>query len=934
MTREEKRKAKLRVVDGNVIKRPSKFGFVLVSILMVLCIIITLVLSSLQSYLGVVNNVVFEKDPSGDDFLAIEEQAKEVTMQEAEEGIVLLENKNNTLPLSNTTKINVFGRGGYYSTFGGTGSGSGGTNYTSLYDGLKEVGFELNDELISFYEENAKASENKGLVGTDFGLYENDPSEISSYIENAKKFSDVAIYVVARVGGEGDDLPKDMADYYGGEKGKHYLELNTAERETLSLLEGNFSQVIVVLNSTNAMELGFLEEDGVDAALWSGCFGSVGTVALGNILKGETNPSGKTVDTFAYDVESNPSYYSHGDYDYTNVSYLNTAGAAGTGDAETGEDAYHYVDYVEGIYVGYRFYETAGADGFIDYDSSVQYSFGYGKSYTDFEQTLDEVTYVNSKITARVTVKNVGNVAGKDVAEIYYHAPYTLGGIEKSEVVLGGFAKTKLLQPGESESLTIEMSDEDMASYDYTGVKAQNGAYVLEEGDYDIRLQRNAHEVIDSKTIHVDKDIIYSEDADGKRSSDGIVAKNLFDDVSNGEDIVYLSRADWENTMPKEVAASSKEATEEIKNTLLDKSIEIEDTSKADWSTTKNGLTLADMKGVDYYDELWDELLDQISKEEMKTLIESGGWQTAAVKSIKKARYLECDGPNGINNLMAILFVGIKGNMYTNQAMLAQTWNQSLAYEKGAVYGSEAKVYKVAGIYGPAVNIHRSPFSGRNYEYYSEDGFLSGIMAGNEMIGIKESGVYCYLKHFAVNDQETNRDAGGLLTWLNEQALREVYLKGFEVAVKLGGATGIMSSFNRIGTTPTAESKELLQTVLRDEWGFRGAVITDCVMACTTEDINRSVLAGNDLQLSYGLLGSINNEVADSVSGQLAMRQATKNILYMAANSDAPTLYTAHMLTIEKILICIGLVLAALFICYYVRRHRKMKKWKSGEPLQ
>ena len=933
MTREAKRKAKLRVVDGKTIKRPSKAAFVLVSGLMVICLVVGVVISSLQAYFGVVNNVVFEKDPSGEAYEEIEAQAKDITLQEAEEGIVLLENKNNTLPLSGETKLNVFGRGGYYSTFGGTGSGAGGTNYTSLYDGLKEAGFELNEELVSFYEDHAIAAENKGLVGTDFGLYENKPEEIKDLVASAKTYSDVALYVISRVGGEGDDLPKDMADYYGGEAGRNYLELNAAEEETLSMLEESFGTVVVVLNSTNAMELGFLKDEGVDAALWSGCFGSVGTVALGNILKGEANPSAKTVDTFAYEMESNPTFYSHGDYDYTNVSYENTAGAAGTGDAESGQDAYHYVDYIEGIYVGYRFYETAAADGFIDYDTTVQYPFGYGQSYASFEQTLDSVDFDGKTVTATVTVTNTGKVAGKEVVEVYYSAPYTLGGIEKSSVVLGGFEKTDVLEPGESQTLSIDISAEDMASYDYTGVKAKGGAYVLEAGDYEIRLQKNSHDVIASETITVAEDVIYNEENAGKRDSDNITAVNLFDDVSKGEGITYLSRADWANTMPKEQAEHSREASEETVAFLEDDSIKLEDESKADWTTKKNGLTLADLQGASYDDERWEDLLDEMSKEEMKTLIQDGGWQTAAVKSIAKARYLECDGPNGINNLMAKLFAGIKGNMYTNQSMLAQTWNKTLAHEKGVVYGNEAKVYGVAGIYGPAVNIHRSPFSGRNYEYYSEDGFLSGVMAGSEMIGIKEAGTYCYLKHFAVNDQETNRDAGGLLTWLNEQALREVYLKGFEVAVKMGGATGIMSSFNRIGYTPTAESAPLLMTVLRDEWGFRGAVITDCVMACTTEDINRATLAGNDLQLSYGLLASISDEVSDTVSGQQAMRRATKNILYMVANSDAPQLYEAKLLTIEKVLICVAVVLIALFATYYVLRFRKMKKWKSGEKL-
>ena len=370
-----------------------------------------------------------------------------------------------------------------------------------------------------------------------------------------------------------------------------------------------------------------------------------------------------------------------------------------------------------------------------------------------------------------------------------------------------------------------------------------------------------------------------------------------------------------------------------IVEALMNPQTVIEDTTPANWKTANNGLKLTDMQGVSYDDPKWDLLLDQISKEEMTGLISTGGWQTAAVKSVGKARYLECDGPNGINNLMGSFFAGIKGNMYTNQATLAQTWNPELAYEKGLVYGREAKVYGVAGIYGPAANIHRSPFSGRNYEYYSEDGYLSGVMAERELTGIKESGVYCYFKHFAVNDQETNRDHGGLVTWLNEQALREVYLRGFEVAVKGGSATGIMSSFNRIGTTPTAESPALLNTVLRDEWGFRGAVITDCVMACTTEEINRATLAGNDFQLSFGILSNLSDELKNSASGQAAMRQATKNILYMIAGSDAPQLYKAHMTTVGKILLIVFLVLMLLFIQYYVRYFIRLRKWKKGQML-
>ena len=934
MTREERKNKKYRMFDGKRIKRPNRLGFAVVTLFLVIVLIFNIAVLSFRDYFGVVDNIVFAKAPEGEAVVRITEEAKAITLQEAEEGIVLLTNKNNTLPLDSGAKINVFGRGGYYATFGGTGSGAGGTNYVSLYDGLREAGLELNEELVSFYAEHAKEAVNMGLVGTDFGLYENPASDLSDdLIAGAKNFSDTAVYVISRVGGEGDDLPMDTSAYYGGEANRHYLELNAAEESMLAMLEDNFGTVVVVLNSTNAMELGFLEDENVDAAVWTECFGSVGTVALGEILCGAVNPSGRTTDTFAYEVESNPTYYSFGAYDYTNASYANNAMAAGTGDAITGEDPYHYVKYIEGIYVGYRFYETAAADGFIDYDRTVQFPFGYGLSYTSFTQTLDQVNFDGTTVTATVTVKNDGAAAGKDVVEIYYSAPYTQGGIEKSEVVLGGFAKTGLLEPGQTETVTIRIAAEDMASYDYSGIKAPGGAYVLEAGEYDIRLQSDSHNMIDHKSVHVAKDVIYNDANDGKRPSDGITAVNRFDDVTYGEDIVYLSRADWAGTMPTQRAPATSEAPADVADALLNPVTVLADTSPANWKTTNHGLKLTDMKGVAYEDEKWDQLLDQVSKEEMVGLISTGGWQTSAVPSVGKARYLECDGPNGINNLMAGMFAGVKGNMYTNQAMLAQTWNADLAYQKGLVYGREAKVYGVAGIYGPAANIHRSPFSGRNYEYYSEDGYLSGIMAEREMTGITESGVYCYFKHFAVNDQETNRDHGGLVTWLSEQAMREIYLKGFEVAVKGGSATGIMSSFNRIGTTPTAESPTLLNTVLRDEWGFRGAVITDCVMACTTNEINRSTLAGNDFQLSYGLLSSLSDELTSSVSGQQAMRQATKNILYMVANSDAPELYQAHMTTIGTILLVVGLILLALFVQFYVRYFLRLRKWKKGEPI-
>lgn len=453
---------------------------------------------------------------------------------------------------------------------------------------------------------------------------------------------------------------------------------------------------------------------------------------------------------------------------------------------------------------------------------------------------------------------------------------------------------------------------------------------MLEAGSYDIRLQSDSHTVIDSRTVNVASDVIYNDSNAGKRDSDLITAVNRFDDVSMGGGLTYISHADWAGTMPVEPAPLTKEATYEQISALTDLSIKPADTTPATVKTKNNHLKLSDLKDVDYDDPQWDALMEQVSLNEMKLLVGNGGWNVMAVKSVDKPVVTDCDGPNGLNNLLC----GAQGNPYTNQATLAATWNTALAYEKGQIYGKEAEAYGVAGIYGPATNIHRSPFSGRNYEYYSEDGYLSGCMAAAEINGLNESNVYCYLKHFAVNDQEKNRDEGGLVTWANEQAMREIYFRGFELGVKDGHTLGIMSSFNRIGTTPTAESAPLLKTVLRDEWGFRGAVITDCVLACYTQDVNRSVLAGNDLQLNLLAQLSMKPELTETVSGVEALRTASKNILYMSVNSGAMSVAHTGMFGFQYVLLALDVLVIGLLALYFIRRHKKLKKWKAWKAEQ
>lgn len=910
------------------IRRPSRIAFCLMSLLLVVLVGINVVVGSVVTpYFPFLQNFLNEP-PTDEVSVSATEKSAAITQQVEAEGIVLLTN-NGTLPVT-SGNVNVFGSGAANFTYGGTGSGSGDSSENvTIFQGLENAGFAVNEELKEFTLENTKAREIAQMVGNDFSLYE---IPISAYTEdlllNAKSFSDTAIVVISRSGGEGDDCPMDM-EPYGGEKGTHYLELQSGEKELLSMVTENFKKVVVVLNSPNVMELGFLEDEDIDASLWVGCPGSTGCNAIGEVLAGAINPSGRTTDIFAYEVESAPSYYHFGDYDYSNITYANASMFAGTGTADTGEDNYHYVEYVEGIYVGYRYYETAAADGFIDYDATVQFPFGYGLSYTTFTEEISDFSADGTNITVEVTVKNTGSAAGKDVVEVYYTAPYTSGGIEKAQVVLAGFAKTSELAPGGSETVTISFAYEDMASYDYSGIKAKGGAYVLEAGEYQIRVQTDSHHVVDSRTVTVDRDYIYNEENDGARSTDAIAAVNRFDDVSFGDNLTYVSRADWKGTMPAKRAPQSKEATEEQIAALTTGTVfDIEETE--DIVVKNHHLRLADMKGLAYDDPQWDDLLEQVSVDEMAMLVGNGGWMTMAVKSVDKPFMTECDGPNGINNLMANKMSGINGNQFTGQCVLGQTWNRTLATEMGTAFGEEAVAYGVTGLYGPAMNIHRSPFSGRNYEYYSEDGYLSGAMAAAEIQGIQSAGVYCYSKHFAVNDQETNRDQGGLVTWANEQAMREIYFRGFELAVKEGKSLGIMSSFNRIGTVPAAENYALLTTVLRNEWDFEGCVITDCVMACTTQDVNKALLAGNDLQLTILGQGMIDESITGTAYGRQALRQATKNIFYMVVNSDALENTEGKMPAIQKTLIGIDLILAALFVLYYARRYFKMKRWREN----
>ncbi|MCI6681342.1 MAG: glycoside hydrolase family 3 C-terminal domain-containing protein [Parafannyhessea umbonata] len=913
------------------VKRPKRVLFVLMIALSVLVVGVTGVVGVVVSpYFDLATTFMTKPDMSSKSVKKASAATRAVTEQVEGEAIVLLKNQDGALPLSSTGKVNVFGSTADNNfSYGGTGSGSGdASKNVTLYQGLKNAGLKLNPELVKFYQKSAKSSKDMGRVGTDWNLYELPQAKYDQkLIDNAKSYSDTALVVLTRKGGEGFDLPTDMASYKGSEAGRSYLQLTPNEEDLLAMAKANFKKVVVVLNSPNTMELGFLNDPKIQAAIWVGTPGSTGCNAIGKVLTGAVNPSGRTVDTFAYDLKSAPSYYNFGAHDYSNVKHGNNALFAGTGDATSGKENVHWVDYAEGIYVGYRYYETAAADGYIDYSKTVQFPFGYGLSYTSFDEKIKDFADDGTNVTMTVSVTNTGKVSGKDVVEGYYSAPYTKGGIEKSAVVLGGFAKTKLLEPGEAQDVKISWTHEDMASYDYTHAKSEKGAYVLEAGDYQVSLRRNSHDVVDTRTVHVDRDYVFDDAHDGKRASDKQTATNEFDDVSNGDGITYLSRADWKGTFPT-MAPATKKASAAVKD-ALDNPAAIKNPKVNDVTYgAKNGLELKDMKGLSYDDKKWDKLLDQMTLKEQKMLVGNAGWMTFSAKSVGKPAVVECDGPNGLNNIMA----GYNGTQLAGQSTLGMTWNARLAQKVGELFAKEAHELKVAGLYAPGADCHRSAFGGRNYEYVSEDGLLTGKIVAAEVRGIQDNGVYCYLKHFALNDQETHRcDAGGLVTWANEQAMREIYLKPFEIAVKEAHCRAMMSSYNKLGTTPAAESYALLTKVLRGEWGFRGSVVTDCILAADTVDINRGLRAGNDLYLSFLQNTRLTKDTLDTPAGHQALRRAAHNVLYTEANSDAASVGMYGQAAVITAAEIVDAAVIALLATYFVRRHKKMAKWRAQE---
>nr|WP_295270371.1 glycoside hydrolase family 3 C-terminal domain-containing protein [uncultured Blautia sp.] len=890
-------------------------GTILLSVLLIIVVAANTAIYKFNNIIDIYFNKINMDSP---EIKQARDDAKNLTEEIESEGIVLLKNENNALPIQG--KINLFGYSSLSVAYGGTGSGAGDeSSNIDLYTGLQNAGFETNDELKSFYEE--RLTEKTGtdifhLTGGDYNNYEPSADEFTDdIINNAKNFSNTAVVVFSRSGGEGGDLPTDMDGKEGGTAGKHYLELTDNERAMLDIAEENFDKVVVLINSGNPMELGFLEEEQIDAALWVGNPGSTGCNAIGSVLCGDTNPSGRLADTYAYDVTANPAYYNSGDFEYPNTDSI-----VQTQWFEL--EHYLYLDYQENIYVGYRYYETRWVDNEtgkcdeVAYHKAVQYPFGYGLSYTDFTQKITGFENDGTTVKMDVTVTNTGDVSGKDVVQIYETAPYYVGGIEKAHVNLIDYGKTQVLEPGKSETVSFEIPVEDLASYDWQGIKADGGAYVLEAGNYEIKVMNNAHDVLDSKNFDVKEDIIYNEANDGKRGSDVTEAINHFDNVSNGNSITYVSRADWEGTDVTE-RPEWKDASEEIIDALENPKFPVNDSDEP-ITFAKNGLTVDDMKGLDYDDPQWEKLLEQLSVDDMVQLTGFGGFATAEVSSVGKYKTMDTDGPAGINGLVN----GASGIQYTSAVTLASTWNQELAQRLGESMSNEAKEYGVSGLYAPAMNIHRTAFGGRNFEYYSEDGVLAGKTAAGFARGTAKNGIYCYIKHFALDNQETNRE--NVCVWTSEQAIREVYLKAFELAVKEGNATAVMDADSRIGTDWCGGSSALNNDVLRNEWGFQGMVITDYI-GDNFKDADVAIFNGCDLMLST-LGEKVTDIVLDNNSGQQALRKACHNILYTIANSDAQELSKSGLSTWVYIMgIADVLLLAVMFFGLYKVTWKKRK---------
>lgn len=843
--------------------------------------------------------------------------AQEVNLKLAEEGFVLLKNENAALPMNKGARISVFSKNSVNLSYGGSGSGGFDTsNNKNLYESLNDAGFVTNPTLKRFYESSqsgsvrtANSSDLDNGDNQKIATAETPQSKYTDAVKNSyADYSDAALVVITRIGGEGFDLPRYQGDSEGAVSvDSHYLELDQNEIDLLTAVtDGTFKRVVVVFNTPSSFEATFLKDsayaafaDKIDAAVWIGFTGSNGITALGEILNGDVNPSGRLVDTWAADFTKNPSFVNFG-----------TGCLPDTTDKYDG-GMYYSVDYEEGIYVGYRYYETRGeTDGEDWYNANVVYPFGYGLSYTTFNWTVGDASAseieLGTTITVPVTVKNTGSVAGKDVVQLYASAPYTLGGIEKAHKVLVGFAKTKLLQPGESETVTVSFDPYSASSYDYRDANSNGfSGYELEAGEYTLYVSRNAHES--------EKAIALNLAADVQIGTDPTTDSEVVNRYTDSEDFLdsdwqldaMLSRADWEGTWPTPQTAQQHAGTdrlyEEIRSEEHNNPTDF-DSEEYPWFGEEPTLTLRDLlpsaeaEGyepvVSYDDERWEELMMGCDEEEMIALINNGAYHTLAMESVGLPATIHGDGPSGFTCFMSK--EQVNGTcQYVSEPVMASTWNINLMNELGEAIGEEGTIGDKAtgqpysSIYAPGVNIHRSPFGGRCSEYFSEDPFISGMMGAAEVQGIQSRGVLPTVKHFVANEQETHRSIGGDLSWLSEQALREIYLKPFEYTVKLGETRGIMTSFNRIGTRWTGGDYRLLTEILRNEWGFNGLVICDFNTIPQYMIPCMMFYAGGSLDLATQQSAMWTDCDTSDAGDAIVLMRAVKDVMYALVNSNA-----------------------------------------------
>ncbi len=841
------------------------------------------------------------------------EDAKTIVVEIEGEGIVLLKNDNDALPLASGTEVSLLGRYAADPVYGGAGSGTVDANdCIDLYEGISAAGLVINDTAYNWILENY-ASYDKADITMDspstatYYIGEIPWSDYSSSAQGSISGT-TALVVIGRGGGEGGDLSKDLlttlndgehdqfvensetANYV---EGQHQLELTTEERSLIEAAKASCDKVIVLYNGSTPLEMGPLMSGDleVDAILSIGSLGATGATAVGEVLVGTTNPSGRTTDIWAADFTADPTFGNFGGMRYTDVSDYYATNYTSTASDGTA----YFVEYKEGIYFGYRFYETAAVEaeagnysGF-NYDDAVVFPFGYGLSYTTFDQTLDSVAVSGDNVEVSVTVTNSGSVAGKCVVEIYYSAPYETGGIEKSAVVLGAFGKTQLLDPGASETVSLSYPVREMASW-----SSDDGAYVLDAGDYVISLRSDSHNVIAEQTITLSAETYTTDSATGNEVA------NRFDDLTEymQANCDNLSRSDFAGTWPSD--AEDREASS--CGITLEEYDYSEHLGDEEMPTTDadNGITLIDLRGLDYDDELWDSLLDELSVDDMTSMLNDCAYNTPAVSTIGKPATSEPDGPAGFTSL-----TGATGNCaYCSEFVMAQTWNTELMNRMGQMIGQEALASGYNGWYAPAMNTHRSPFAGRNFEYYSEDPLLAGKIGAAVVSGAASNGCYAMIKHYALNDQESYR-VQHLCTWATEQTVREIYLRPFEITIKesscemkyisddqgtvstvtMPGCTGMMSSFNYVGTQWAGGSHALCTEILRDEWGFKGCVITDFNLYGYM-DKNWGLDGGTDMHLTYAAMTPAFQGTSEA-SVVARLREASHRVLYTVVNSNA-----------------------------------------------